>query len=254
MKLLIDMGNTAIKWARLTDAGLQDVGRARHSELSLDALWPQLWRASQPPEAIWAACVAGRAAADHLQALALRQWNLSVTWVRAEPQAYGIRCAYADPGRLGPDRWAALVGARGLVTGNVCVISAGTAITVDLLDAQGLHLGGLITPGLALMRHSLLSNTAQIQVDAIERDGLEAHWLGQDTNTAVSKGIEHTLRGFIQQALTRLDQQWPQGYQLIMTGGDSAFLRSSLPEPTRFEPHLVLLGLAQMAHQAGQPG
>jgi type III pantothenate kinase len=246
MKLLIDIGNTAIKWARLSEDGLQDIGRSRHSQLDLDTLWPQLWRASMPPEAIWAACVAGSVAADQLQRLAQRQWGLPITWVRAEATAYGIRCAYADPGRLGPDRWAALVGARSLVAGNICVISAGTAITVDLLDAQGLHLGGLITPGLALMRQSLLNNTAQIVIDEIIREVTPEHWLGQDTNSAVSKGIQHTLHGFIQQMLVQLDQQWPQGYQLIMTGGDSAFLQSSVTADARFEPHLVLLGLARM--------
>lgn len=254
MKLLIDMGNTAIKWAHLGENGLQDIGRARRSEVGLDALWPQLWRAPTPPEAIWAACVAGNEWAEQLQALAQRRWGLPVTLVRAKSQAYGIRCAYTDPGRLGPDRWAALIGARSLAPDNVCVISAGTAITVDLLDANGQHLGGLITPGLALMRQSLLNNTAQILVDQIDREVTPEHWLGQDTNSAVSKGIEHTLHGFIRQVLTQLDQQWPQGYQLIMTGGDSAFLQSSLPGPTRFEPHLVLLGLAQMAqHQAHVP-
>jgi type III pantothenate kinase len=251
MKLLIDMGNTATKWARLNEGGLQDIGRSRHSELDLDDLWPQLWRASTPPEAIWAACVAGNAAAHQLQVLAQRQWGLSVTLVRAEPAAYGIRCAYADPGRLGPDRWAALIGARNLVADNVCVISAGTAITVDLLDAQGLHLGGLITPGLALMHQSLLNNTAQILIDETIRESTPEHWLGQDTNSAVSKGIQHTLHGFIKQMLVQLDQQWPQGYQLIMTGGDSAFMQTWLPKSTHFEPHLVLLGLAHMAqHQS----
>lgn len=156
MKLLLDIGNSRIKWAAADAGRLTQAGAAAHDGTP-DDLLRELPR--QVPEAIWVAQVLGRALERPIQDALQRCYAVPVHVVRVAAECRGLRIAYADPSRLGVDRWLAMLGARGRGGGAVVVASAGTALTLDVVTADGQHLGGFIAPGLQTAREATLGRT-----------------------------------------------------------------------------------------------
>ena len=98
--------------------------------------------------------------------------------------SFGVSLAYANPSALGVDRVAALIAANEKYSGNTCIIDCGTAVTLDVLDAKGVHQGGVILPGVASMRKALLANT-KIEID----DATEVEF---NVLSGTSEGAIHT--------------------------------------------------------------
>jgi type III pantothenate kinase len=141
---------------------------------------------------------------------------------------------------MGVDRWLALIGAHRLCAGAVLVVDAGTAITYDLLLASGRHLGGLILPGIEMMRGSLLAGTNIPRVEPEERD---LPWAA-DTGAAVGVGTIEAPAALVERLRRRLTAAAGGPSTVLLTGGDAERLRPALEEPVRVEPDLVLRGLA----------
>jgi type III pantothenate kinase len=166
MLLLVDAGNTRVKWA-IAEPGAAPgewiaQGAAAHADLdSLSAAW-----AGHIVTRAIVSNVAGDAMRDRLAALL----PVAPTWFVSRPELAGMRNRYRDPARLGADRFAAALGARTLAPGKSLVVATcGTATTVDAVSRDGDFLGGMILPGLGLMLGSLARNTAQLpQVDAAQ--------------------------------------------------------------------------------------
>ena len=158
MNLLIDAGNTRVKW------GLHD-GAVWHARGAVPTATPEALEAAlavQPvPARVMGANVAGASVALAVGRLCAA-WKRTPGWLVPGIEAGGVRNAYLDPTQLGPDRWAALIGARTLHTGAALVVTAGTATTVDVLTAEGVFRGGIILPGLELMRRALARDTARL--------------------------------------------------------------------------------------------
>ncbi|HEX8961561.1 MAG TPA: type III pantothenate kinase [Rhodocyclaceae bacterium] len=230
--LCIDCGNTRLKWA------LREPGRW----LAVDALptgeAPRLGDALPDVPARIAACnVAGAAAEKEIQALAARL-RIPLLWVRAEPSRCGVTNRYDNPAQLGADRWAALIGARGLHAGPCVVVNAGTATTIDVLDETGVFQGGLILPGLALMRDALARNTA-----GLPRAQGEFRELPRNTDDAIASGCLNATAGAVERMFRRL----PADALCLLSGGAADALAPLLPLPHRSVPNLVLEGLARIA-------
>jgi hypothetical protein len=107
---------------------------------------------------------------DALAKIARARWRCKPSTIATSAQAHGVRIAYSDPARLGVDRFLALIGAHALHAGPKLIVDAGTAVTYDLLLADGSHLGGLILPGIALMRDSVLAGTQIPRYEPAEAD------------------------------------------------------------------------------------
>ena len=150
--------------------------------------------------------------------------------------ACGVKNGYDTPQQLGADRWAALIGARALHAGPAVVVMAGTATTIDALDAQGLFRGGLILPGLALMRAALARNTADLPHAA-------GHYRAQPTNTddAIVSGAIHATLG----AIERIHATLGEDALCLLSGGAAQELAPQLDLPFRLIDNLVLEGLAR---------
>jgi type III pantothenate kinase len=144
MRLVLDIGNSALKWGLVDERGVRDAGRVLHRESGIAAALAMLPAGLSTHPDIIGVNVTGRAAATCVEDWAGR----SVRWLEASATAGGVRNGYEQPRQLGVDRWAALVGARRLGTGPWVVVGCGTALTIDLLRADGQHLGGYIVPGL----------------------------------------------------------------------------------------------------------
>ena len=249
MKLLLDLGNTRIKWA-CRPAGAVEFsarGEALYAAQDPAGALAEIWPSAAPPAAVWLCSVTdpGRTAAFE-QAL-VQRWGCPVRHAVPQAEAFGVRCGYADPLRLGADRWAALVGARLRWPGPVCILDLGTALTADVLDETGQHLGGIIAPGRQMLQRSLLGGTARVGAQVKDLESLEQGGLGRDTDACVAWGMTHCVVGCCTQIVAAARTHVGSGMTVVLTGGDALWAHELLPFASRIEPDLVLWGLAVMA-------
>ena len=242
MILLLDIGNTRIKWARLDAGKLSRMdGRVHVDEQLTQALTAAF--EGPAPRRVVVCNVAGPLVGKALSDWCADRLNLSPEFLISSAERAGVTNGYTDPVRLGADRWAGVIGAWKKFGGPVCVVDAGTAITVDALDAKGKHLGGLIAPGPQTMRRALADATAGLQNFG---EG-ELDFLYQDTRSAIWSGGWHTAAGFLERVHARLGEELGPDTQFILTGGDGPRLGNMLPGKFTPCPELVILGLAVVA-------
>lgn len=243
-RLLIDLGNSQLKWAwqpsDQASGALSHSQRAAHQDGHCAALIAAV--AVTGVEQVWLSSVAGQSA-ERLAA-DLRKITAAPLFRAHSPAAMdGIVNAYAQPQRLGVDRFLALLGARARYPAQaLLVVDAGTALTIDLLAADGSHQGGSIAPGLALMRRSLGRGTASLG-EAVEPPTLAVDDLGRNTEQAIESGILAAARGAIE---LRRRQFVAMAPKLLLTGGDAQRLAVDLADAVLL-PDLVLEGLARYA-------
>jgi type III pantothenate kinase len=171
----------------------------------------------------------------------LARWRLWPHWLRPGAQAGGVRNSYAQPSQLGPDRWAALVAARRQVPGACVVVNAGTALTVDALDAEGVFRGGLIVPGLNLMRQALAANTARLQVGGGLFQDFPAN-----TADAIHSGTIQAACGAVDRLRHLLGGDHSE-VAIILSGGAAPELQQHLRPPVLCRENLVLEGVEVLA-------
>lgn len=243
--LLIDIGNTNLKWATAGEQGFAYGGSCPSQADAIESLFGQAW-AGLRPEAVYVSCVGNPGLARQLETLANSTWGIQVEILATPNQGCGIRNSYSAPAKLGSDRWAAMVAAFDQAGGPVCVVSCGTAITLDVVDATGQHLGGLILPGYALMRRSLHEGTGLPLIDNRQAD--TTGQLGRSTEEAIRLGTGTAVHALVARVLGQ-QQAELAGLQLFLTGGDATTLGKQLELSAIIEPHLVLMGLA-MIHRS----
>lgn len=228
---LFDLGNTRLKSAELRADGSPGETRAVvHSDG--DAWLQALPRGD-------AACIASVASAERrvalLDALCTRFARLHV--VRTQARCAGLRIAYAQPAHLGVDRFLALLAA--LEAGEVLLVGIGTALTIDLLDGDGLHRGGRIAPSPMLMRQALHARAAVLP----ETGGRYAEF-ADDTAHALASGCEGAALALVERSLERATVLLGTTPSLWLHGGGAEALRGRLP-PHHWVPDAVLRGLAR---------
>lgn len=168
----------------------------------------------------------------------------SIVTVQSAPLALDVHNAYTEPARLGVDRWAAMVAAYRMTGKTVCVVDCGTAITLDVVDATGRHLGGVIAPGLGMMKKGLLGTANIAHVDG-DFSGL----LATNTSDGVSAGCLHAAAGLVDRLVARLALDIQSGLTCLLTGGDAQRLAPCLATSCRVVDDLVLLGIALLAEE-----
>lgn len=248
MKLLLDAGNTRLKAALMAAGGqLRPLGEAAHRESGMAAALRTVLDGVELAGIDGAACanVAGEPA-GHALAAALAARGIVVDFLRASREACGVRCAYVEPARLGADRWAALLGARGLEAGACLVVDAGSALTIDALAPGGQHLGGWILPGLGMMVAALEARTGDLGVRRLASAASPPADFPEDTAPAMEGGALIAVCGAVQVARARLESRCRVPARLLLAGGDAARLATEL-DGGELRPDLVLRGLARMA-------
>jgi type III pantothenate kinase len=236
MILCLDAGNTRLKWGLHDGAQWFAQGALPHAEIGQIAT-----SLPCPPKRVLACNVAGPGVAARIEALAAGL-GASLDWFRSSPACCGVTNGYAEPTQLGADRWAALIGTRSLHAGPALVVVAGTATTVDALDADGRFRGGLILPGLDLMRTALARNTAGLP----EARG---QYRTPPTNTedAIVSGALHATLGAIERMARR---RTGADFCVVLSGGAAGAIAPHLDLPFRHIEYLVLEGLARAARGA----
>ena len=265
--LLFDAGNTRLKWALCEKGQLSQQGSLRYKwptlTAQLDGAFNKLLSEAGPLNGVTMCNVAGHKLAAVLQAILQEKMSsslaesrahgheqlkesapLTINNVIAQSNAYGVRCAYENPAQLGADRWAALVAARHHIAGSSCIIDCGTALTVDVLSAEGRHAGGIIIPGMEMMMSELVENTDG--VFASEQPDLSPLEV-TDTAGAVQAGVIAAMRGAVHQVLQYCRDEFGDAPDCVLTGGNAQRLLPGLPGNTVVEPDWVLKGLAVIA-------
>lgn len=236
MILCIDSGNTRLKWGLRSGEQWLAQGAAAHAQTAQLQL-------PQAPTRLVACNVAGDTGRAAIDALA-QPLGLAVEWVRARAQQCGVTSRYDPPEQLGADRWAALVGARALHAGPCVVVMCGTATTIDALDVAGVFQGGLILPGLDLMRGALADSTADLPPGRGEvRD------LPRNTFDAIASGAVEATVGAIERMAARVGA----APMVLISGGSAQSLIGQVRPPCQMVQGLVLEGLAVIAAGGGEP-
>ncbi|WP_430387452.1 type III pantothenate kinase [Dyella sp. 20L07] len=239
MRLLLDLGNTRLKWALRDGAGWHAQGAVSWSEdvaLSLHAAWRGL---PALHDAFGASVVDGGREAQ-VAAVVAACFARTTEWLRTPAEACGVRNAYAEPVRLGVDRFLAMVAARAEGLAPCVLAGAGTALTLDALTVDGQHLGGLIAPGPQLMQQALLGATARVQV---ERPG-EVLDVADNTPDAVASGCWQAAAALIERFVAHMSPSLGGAPQLVLGGGDAEALLPLLSMPAKLSSDAVLRGLA----------
>ncbi len=256
--LLVDIGNTRVKWQVLrgTRRGLMQALPHGKPGAALRSL---VRRAPRDVERIVVVSVAGNEVERAFTAAARDRLGITPEFVRSARRSRGITNGYRDTWRLGADRWVAAIGAHHLARGRaVLIANVGTALTVDAVSANGRHLGGAIIPGPETMVASLLSGTHGIRrraqgVSAGDGETATRSLFARDTRNALRAGSLHAAAALIDRAHREASKGAKPGPLLILTGGGAAPLRALLSTPSRLVPDLVLRGLAEIARDSRDP-
>lgn len=234
---LFDLGNSRFKFAPLQGARAGEVQAWAHGAEAMD---DALLAALPSGEVAYVASVASAAlTARMLQVLGERFDAVRV--VRTAAECAGVRIAYAEPARFGVDRFLALLGARG--AGHVLVAGVGTALTIDLLDADGRHRGGRISASPTTMREALHARAAQLPAQ-----GGDYAEFATDTADALASGCDGAAVALVERSLAQAEALLGAPVRLLLHGGGAPALRPLLPQ-AEHRAALVLDGLATWAGQ-----
>jgi type III pantothenate kinase len=245
--LLMDVGNSRLKWGVLVDGEIRRTGHIsmeRIRDVGLQVLTTKIPRRI---DEVFVSNVAGTTFATRLSGIVGAHCGCDVHFARSERSGWGVTNAYTQPRRMGVDRWVAMVGAWNEVQTSCLVVDAGTAMTIDVIDDKGQHLGGQIIAGVATMAGALASSTSDIpQVKpALARQSADLGMFARNTAAAVREGAQNALAGAVDRAIQTLQSN---GYApvVVLTGGEASRILGALCETPLHRPHLVLQGLAHM--------
>jgi type III pantothenate kinase len=248
MNLLVDIGNARIKWALQSPDDWKNGAPVLRDKKAFKDIARPTWRDLDKPERVIVANVAGEDYRKSVQTWVKRRWKIDAEFLCAEDRRCGVINAYAQPARLGADRWACLLAAHARYKAPSVIVDCGTAITVDAIARDGRHLGGLIVPGMDLMVTALTQRAPGVQLEA-EQAG-DVGLLARSTETALAGGVLYTAVALVDRVLLDLRAELGASVQVLMTGGDAERLLPLLSNRPSHEPDLVLKGLAVYAEDA----
>jgi type III pantothenate kinase len=243
--LLLDIGNTNLKWAWLGNGELGEVSSFCHKGKDIAALAGEEWSKIDAPSRVYASCVSGSALEADLTGWIEQEWSQKPVFIRSTADACGVSNSYSEPERLGVDRWLSMIALHAKSPRATCVVDCGTAVTIDVIRLDGQHLGGLILPGFSMMLQSLTENTSLQFGSAVKSDGL----LATDTETAMAAGGVIAVAALVEQIQREVESEYGDAVDLVLTGGDASILHKALRVESRIENNLVLQGVIEIIKQ-----
>jgi len=249
--LLLDVGNSRLKWGVLDDGGIHRTGHISQDKIREQGLSVLTTKLPRRVDAVRASNVAGSSFATRLSGVVGMHCNADVHFARSEKRGWGVSNSYRQPRRLGVDRWVAMIGAWAETQSACLIVDAGTAMTLDAIDDGGVHLGGQIVAGVETMLDSLSSATSDIPLVKASSKQVagDLKMFGKNTAAAVREGAQNAVAGAIERAIRSLRLN---GYDptIILTGGGATRILGALEETPLHRPNLVLHGLAHMLENA----
>jgi type III pantothenate kinase len=242
--LVVDVGNSRMKWALVSSLGYVAQGVVPNAEIGTLAV--RDWQNLPRPLRALGVNVAGEAARVRVEGQ-LTRWRVAMEWLVATAHACGMTNRYSQPSQLGADRWAACIAARrranetDAIPQPIIVVNAGTAVTIDSVDADGVFRGGLILPNMRLMLRSLAENTSALKVPPGRFDEFPTN-----TSDGLYTGALHAVCGAIELARARLSTQGTP-VRCYLTGGAASEIGPHLNAPVELVDNLVLEGVLAIA-------
>lgn len=251
MMLLVDLGNSRVKWASFRGGRLGAQQAASYAGWTVDD-WRRALFDERDIERVIAARVGGGPGAAALDEAARLATGRPVQFVQTTAATCGVRNAYPEPRLLGVDRWLAVVAAHRLVDGACCVADVGTAATLDGVTAGGEHLGGFIVPGPEMMMRSLWGGTADLAAHTATSGAAGGALFADNTRDAIERGCCLAVAALVDRGAAEMTRRLGASTTLLVTGGGVPAIAALLETPFRAVPDLVLQGLAVVA--AGDAG
>jgi type III pantothenate kinase len=236
--LQLDVGNSSAKWRLLTHGRVTATGKYMAGDEASRRL---LLECAAQVEQIWISSVAAPAAETELAAVLRDHWVVEPWFARSQARTGSLINSYQDPARMGVDRWLVMLAATKRASGRVCVVDAGSALTIDIVAASGQHEGGYIIPGPALMERALLLDTDRVR---FEEDVGYDLTPGSSTAEAVRHGIALAQAGAVALAV---DGCGSEPMALLFCGGGGEHLQRLVGRGGIYAADLVFEGLEVMA-------
>jgi type III pantothenate kinase len=239
VNLYVDIGNSRIRLAQDSlDAG--SVIAFYYTPGDLTKLFEAHCGGGPVPDRVIVASVAGDDIEQIFTGLCMARWSIQPKYLKVSRHGCGVTNAYVDPGQLGVDRWLATIAAWNKYKKNLCVVDCGSAVTADIVRADGQHLGGYILPGRYMMQQALIAHTGRIVINAgyqyTERAGRTTEeCVFNGTTLAVVASIEHIVRSVVAGQGDVCD--------CIITGGGAGEVMKLMNIHYHHEPMLVLEGI-----------
>ncbi len=237
MNILIDIGNTRLKWCVDENGFLNTADPITYKQNNYIKQLQKKWVTLAAPDLLAISSVSSTKIVFHIKQLAKQLWpTIKVKIAESSAHGFSVCNAYQQPETLGVDRWLGLIALRHYYPGNSCLVDCGTAITIDCLNHQGKHLGGVICPGIQLMRHSLFQGTEDLSVDT------DSYPLGlaDFTESAIFTGTLFAAAGLIEKTIKQLCHCQIH----VFSGGDAALLANYVDIEAVLDYDIVLKGLS----------
>jgi type III pantothenate kinase len=237
MILLLDRGNSSLKWALASTEDWNSGVVDDVSEIPIDIA----------PQRVLISCVAGEAVTEKLCDHINQKWSLTPELVSVRAKAYGVTNSYVDCSQMGVDRWLAIIAAHQHYPQGALVVDVGTALTIDTVDASGQMQGGAIFPGPGLMLSSLQQGTAEIDLGEMQLfdvgSGIE-----DSTKKSVTAGVSQGFVGAVDRLVSMYRQRLSADAVILVTGGWAKPVLANITQAMNHESDLVLKGLAVIAN------
>lgn len=242
MKVLIDIGNTRIKWCVEENGVIKTEIPIAYKQIDSIDVMQQRWVNLATPTILAISSVSATQITLKITQLAKLLWpKVKVIVAKSSATYHTLTNAYQQPEKLGIDRWLGLIALQHYYPGNNCLVSCGTAITLDWINDKGQHLGGLISPGLQLMKQSLQQGTQHLP---LSNQSFQVA-LSDSTDSAIFTGTLLAAAGLVEKSINKFgDCQ-----TLVLTGGDADLIAKHLEIESIIEPDLVLKGLALFCNE-----
>jgi type III pantothenate kinase len=238
MKLLLDLGNTRLKWACWDGQRLGPTTALDHRGADFEARLQQALAMLPAPSTVALASVAGGDHGARIEDLLTQRFG-RLDRVGPPHSLPELQLAYPQPETLGVDRWLGMLGALGA---DSLVVSCGSALTIDLLDRHGRHHGGLIAPSPERMREALLGRAPHLATApgrCVE--------FADCTADAVASGALLAAVALIERQASIAAERLGAAPRLVLTGGGCAALAPQLRLPLELRDQLVFEGMVRLS-------
>jgi len=243
MELLLDLGNSCCKYAVLENGKITKYESQSYGPFGKQYSVKSLCDQFDKLEKIIICSVLSEDMNAEIKAMLLKTDLDSIYFIEASDNCFGVELAYADPGTFGVDRLAALVALKEKYTGNSCVIDCGTAVTIDALEKSGRHLGGVIMPGIEVMKSGLLAST---KIKDVKNEPAFSVF-AKNTQNAIYSGCASAVAGGVEYVVDKMISDNGQFNHIVLTGGGisevSARFTESFSSLVTVDETLVLDGL-----------
>jgi len=250
-RILVDIGNSRCKSALENNGEFTPLETFAWRDVFLNEVLSKVWLEplnGAVPDSIHVSNVAGDRMLPNLDAWCCATWGQKPIAMSSTAEFQGLKNGYTAPTTLGVDRWAAMIGARVQYSGALCVVDSGTATTVDVIDKDGLYIGGAILPGIYTMRRSLGKYTAAL----FAADG-EISPFSDNTASGIAGGTGYASVGAIERLMDEAVKAVGP-LTTVITGGEAGVLKSLLTRKAQFDPLLVLHGVRAVADEQLKSG